>query len=226
MVIPPEEWVFFRGYFCIQISTAMKNSTYNTLMGLMTARTSIGEIVDYISRNSIDIDAVYENTEESLLGSACDNDDVGFACFILEAGADPNAPGYIKDGRFGYPLQMAKSGAMTQVLLEHNADPLLQDSNGADSVSHTMAKIIHGHDPRFYYDKLYKILDQVLKVNKDYVNVLTDLFSDGYPVYIKGLVMKDIEENPNNVKKLARSYAEDMRQLYHPDHEETDIDSN
>ena len=226
MVIPPEEWVFFRGYFCTQISTKMKNSTYSTLAGLMTARTSTGEIADYISRNNIDIDAVSEITEYSLLGAACADGDVGFACFILDVGADPNAPGYRKDGRFGYPLQMAKSGAMTQVLLEHNADPLLQDSNGADSVSHTMAKLIHGHDPRFYYDKLYKILDYVLKVNKDYVNVLADLFSDGYPVYIKGLIMKDIEENPSNVKKLAKSYAEDMRQLYHPNHEETDIDSN
>ena len=226
MGIPPEEHPFFRGYFCTQISTTMKNSTYNTLRGLTTARTSIGEIVDYISRNNIDIDAVCDITEYSLLGAACEDDDVGFACFILEVGADPNKPGYRKDGRFGYPLQMAKSGAMTQVLLEHNADPLLQDSNGADSVSHTMAKLIHGHNPRFYYDKLYKILDRVIKVNKDYVSVLTDLFSDGYPVYIKGLIMEDIEENPNNIKKLAKSYAEDMRQLYHPDHEETDTDSN
>lgn len=226
MGIPPEEWVFFRGYFCTQIFTTMKNSNYNKLRGLMTARTSIGEIVDYISRNNIDIDEVSAITEYSLLGAACEDDDVGCACFILDVGADPNKPGYIKDGRFGYPLQMAKSGAMTQVLLEHNADPLLQDSNGADSVSHTMAKIIHGHNPRFYYDKLYKILDRVIKVNSDYVNVLTDLFSDGYPVYIKGLIMADIEENPNNIKKLAKSYAEDMRQLYHPDHEETDIDSN
>lgn len=226
MGIPPEEHPFFRGYFCTQIFTTMKNSTYNKLRGLTTARTSIGEIADYISKNNIDIDAICEITEVSLLGAACDDDDVGFACFLLEVGADPNKPGYIKDGRFGYPLQMAKSGAMTQVLLEHNAYPLLQDSNGADSVSHTMAKLIHGHNPRFYYDKLYKILDRVIKVNSDYVNVLTDLFSDGYPVYIKGLIMADIEENPNNIKKLAKSYAEDMRQLYHPDHEETDTDSN
>lgn len=202
------------------VSSHIPHTHIHTTMNSKICLTAIKQpdrLCSFMEANNLELDSRDKTTYETPLGYAVKEDDYPAVKVLLELGANPNVWGYFVDDTAKYtPLHLAKSGEVTKLLLEYGADVSALDSNFADSISSTLAHLIHLNcQDNSYWDKLEVLLDWI--VNNDSVTLLTyaEVFIDDYPSYIKNLIIKDIEKTPENIHELVDHFVTLKQDEYH-----------